>query len=201
MDQISRRTALALAGAAMLIPALPDSAHAFSIDLQRLSTYLTEQRTLKGKFVQIAPDGLISDGTFYLRRPGRMRFEFTPPAPVRVIADGTWVIVEDLQLDKVDRYPLSQTPLGLILKDKVDLNQSDMVQNLEKADGILRVTAHDPDDPGKGNIILVFQDEPLALKQWVVTDAQGLRTTVTLTNVEINGPVDPALFHVSDFAD
>ncbi len=201
MELLSRRRAITLTGAAvMTAAALPVPAQAFSAELQRISQYLSGQRTLEGKFVQIAPDGLISDGTFYLMRPGRMRFEFTPPAPLRVIADGYWVIVEDLQLDSVDRYPLTKTPLGLILKDKVDLNGTDAVQNIERDEGVVRVTAHDPNDPDKGNIILVFQNEPLALKQWVVTDAQGLRTVVTLRDVRENGPVDPALFHVSDFA-
>ncbi len=158
-------------------------------DLARISNYLNATRTLQGGFVQIDADAVVSEGDFYLRRPGRIRFEYDAPNPALVIADGFWVGVIDKRDGGVDRYPLSETPLDLLLRENVDLRREDAVTEIDRSNEQLAVTARDPENRGMGTITLVFSNTPLELRQWVITDAQGRTTTVALrdtrTNVEI----------------
>ncbi len=163
-------------------------------DLLRISNYLNGLGTLTGEFVQIDPEGGLSRGTFWMRRPGRLRFEYRPPNPALIVADGTWVGVCDREIESFERYPLEETPLDLLLRDRVDLRTEGAVQAITRAEGQLRVRAIDPDAPEQGSITMIFSDVPLALRQWVVVDAQGLTTTVALSDTRSNVAVEPELF-------
>lgn len=167
-------------------------------DVARISAYLNAVTTLDGTFVQTNPDGSISEGKFYIRKPGLMRFEYLPPNPAVVIADGVWVGVLDRASCKTQtqRYPLSDTPLDLLLRDRVDLSREGAVRKVEKQGGKLRVTAFDPDNPKRGTITLVFSDNPLELQQWIVTDEQGKTTTVVLASTRRNITLDRVLFSI-----
>ena len=167
-------------------------------DLARISNYLNGIKTLEGTFVQVGPDGKTSEGEFYLRRPGRLRFEYEFPNPALVVADGFWVGVYDTRMNTLDRYPLSKTPLELLLKERVDLRKEGWVQSVERGGGKIRVKAIDPDNPDQGSITLVFNSNPLELQQWVVVDAQGLTTTVALSETRANVELDPKLFVIDD---
>ena len=167
-------------------------------DLARISNFLNGISTLEGNFVQISPDGKLSEGRFYLRRPGRIRFEYRPPNPALVVADGVWVGVFDTRLNTLDRYPLKSTPLDLLLKKRVDLRKEGAVQSIERGDGLLRVKAVDPKNPEQGSITLIFADNPLELRQWVVVDAQGLTITMALSETRANVELDPNLFFIED---
>jgi len=177
---------LALSGAA--------AAQAPDADLLRISNYLNGLGSMRGDFVQVGPDGKLSRGEFALRRPGRLRFAFAPPNRALIVADGTWVGVCDTQIGVFDRFPLSETPLDILLRDRVDLRDENAVQAIQRAEGQLRVRAIDPDAPEQGSITLIFSDVPLALRQWVIVDAQGLTTTVALEETQSNISLDPRLF-------
>ena len=199
-----RRFFLAGALAAALAPALPPAAAAQQLtgadmrDLARISNYLNGVTTLEGDFVQVGPEGDLSEGRFYLRRPGRIRFEYRPPNPALVIADGVWVGVYDTKLNTLDRIPLNSTPLEILLKKRVDLRKEDAVQSIERSEGLMRVKAIDPDEPDQGSITMVFADNPLELRQWIVVDPQGLTTTVALSEMRANVELDPNLFFIEE---
>ena len=198
---MTRRTFLAGALAAFVLPALPATAQmsgADARDLTRISNYLNGIKTLEGSFVQVGHDGELSEGSFYMRRPGRIRFEYRPPNPALVIADGTWVGVYDTRLNTLDRIPLGSTPLSILLKKNVDLKTENAVQAIERAPGLMRVTAVDPKEPDQGSITLVFADNPLDLRQWIVVDKQGLTTSVALSDMRSNIELDPKLFFIED---
>lgn len=165
-------------------------------DLARISNYLNATETLQGSFVQIDPDAVVSEGAFFLRRPGRLRFEYAEPNPALVIADGFWVAVVDKRDRQADRYPLSETPLNLILQERVDLRRENAVTNIDRSNGQLAVTARDPDNPDVGAITMVFANNPLELRQWVVSDAQGNQTTVALRDTRVNVPIEGAMFSI-----
>lgn len=167
-------------------------------DLTRISNYLNGITTLEGDFVQVGPNGDLSEGRFYMRRPGRLRFEYRPPNPALVIADGTWVGVYDQKLETLDRIPLGQTPLALLLEENVNLRAAGVVTGIERSAGQIRVRAVDPEAPDQGSITMVFVDNPLALTQWVVVDNQGLTTTVALSDTRSNVKLDPKLFFIED---
>lgn len=167
-------------------------------DLARITNYLNGTTTLAGDFVQVGPDGDVSTGKFFLRRPGRVRFEYDLPNPALIVADGTWVGIYDRRLETLDRVPLGQTPLDLLLRDRVDLRSEGAVSSIERGNGQLRVRAIDPDAPDQGSITMVFADNPLELRQWVVVDAQGLTTTVALSEMRANVQLSPELFFIDE---
>ncbi|HUF56400.1 MAG TPA: outer membrane lipoprotein carrier protein LolA [Thermohalobaculum sp.] len=196
---MNRRTLL-LGAAGAIVATLPGPGFAQSgedaRDLTRITNYLNGITTMQGAFVQVGPDGDASEGEFYMRRPGRVRFEYRPPNPTLIVADGTWVAVQDTRMNTLDRYPLGQTPLDILLSDRVDLRSAGAVQSIERSGTQMRVTAVDPDNPGQGSITMVFNDNPLELTQWVVRDAQGLTTTVALSNTRSNVQIDPGKFFI-----
>ena len=167
-------------------------------DIARIVDYLNGIRTLKARFVQIAPDGGVSEGDLFMRRPGRLRFEYDPPMPLLIVADGFWLVLWDKELDHVDRVPLASTPLGFLVDEAVSLGDPLVVRRLERQPGLLNLTVFDRRREDEGELTLVFGDRPLSLRQWLVTDAQQLQTQVSLYEVETNIPVDGRLFVFSD---
>jgi outer membrane lipoprotein-sorting protein len=174
--------------------ALPSLGDLNRADTARIETYLNSLRTLSGEFLQVGPDGSLAEGRIWLSRPGRLRFEYAPPTPILVVADGTSLIFHDKELGQVDRVPLGFAPLGVLTDDEVHLEGDLEVLAIERAGGLLRITLVDEDRPKEGSVTLVFGQSPLNLRQWQVRDARGLITTVTLRNVETNQPVNPSLF-------
>jgi len=170
-------------------------------DLARVNTYLNQLDRLQAGFMQIAPDGAVSRGKFFLNRPGRMRFEYAPPEELLIIADGTSVAVREGVEAMIDRYPIGSTPLSPILADKVTLGSEREVVAVKRDTGLLRVKLRDPKSPEKGEITLTFLDRGdanIELRQWVVIDAQGLTTQVGLSDIRDTGPLDPKLFILND---
>ena len=166
-------------------------------DIDRITGYLNSVEHLQGGFLQVGPDGSITEGMFYLRRPGRLRFEYAPPTELTVVADGTWVIVKEEDYT-AQRYPIGATPLNLLLASDVDLARSSDVREVKREPGLLRVTLADPSGEAPGDITLVFDEPQLQLRQWIVRDAQGLQTTIALRNIEGGIKADNALFVLRD---
>ncbi|MBX3508273.1 LolA family protein [Parvibaculum sp.] len=161
------------------------------------SAYLSALDSMQGDFLQVGPDGSVTEGKFYLRRPGRLRFEYNPPENLLVVADGTWVAVKD-SAAPAQRYPIASTPLGLILAQNVDLTKSARVLKVENQPGALLITIADRTGEAPGQITLIFDQPRMQLRQWVVTDAQGLQTTVALRNVQTGIRADNSLFVLRD---
>jgi len=193
---ITRRLLLAVVSLA------PLSAHAAleprspqeQVDIARVESYLNGIKTLKAHFFQVAGDGGTSQGTAWLDRPGRMRFQYEPPAPFLLIAGHGVLTFNDSSLQQTSNIPLSRTPLGILLAENVTLNGSVTVTNIQRLPGQLQLTLVRTDSPGDGSLTLIFADNPLALRQWVVVDAQRRETHVTLSDVRLGGSFDPALF-------
>jgi outer membrane lipoprotein-sorting protein len=167
-------------------------------DLARIQDYLNGIKTLKAKFDQFAPDGSISSGAFILERPGHLRFDYDPPSEVLVVADGYWLTMVDAHVRQMSRWPINDTPLGVLVKENLDLTEDMDILGLEDSGSILRLTVADKKEPGKGRMTLAFTKEPLELRQWRVTDAQGQITTVTLTDTRQNVEIDPKAFTYVD---
>ena len=164
--------------------------------LGEISLYMKNMKTAEGRFVQIDPEGGISQGEFALKRPGKVYFNYADPSPLKVVSDGFWVAVEDRKIKSLDRYPLSETPLKILLAENPDLKSDEYQITLEDNKDHYQIHASDPNAPEQGRISLVFSAEPLALRQWVVTDAQGFQTVVSLQDMKLNSPVKSKLFYI-----
>jgi outer membrane lipoprotein-sorting protein len=162
-----------------------------------ISEYLNSFKTLQGEFTQVSPKGNMSRGVFYISKPGKMRFEYAPPNPFLIVADGKWLTVKNVKKEKGDQFPLSQTPLRLVLAEQVDIARDTHILDFQQQDGILSVTIEDKKNTlGSGQLTLVYDQTRNALQQWVVVDGKGRRTTVTLENVQAGIKTDPKLFVV-----
>ncbi len=204
MRRMNRRELLILSTTLML-PAAPAVAQPRfeptpqdSADLARIEAYLDSLRTLKAHFLQVAPDGAISQGTAWLDRPGRMRFQYDPPSPLLLVAGHGLVVFHDKSLNQTSNIPISQTPLGILLADHVRLQGGVTVTGMQHLPGQIQVSLIRTASPGDGTLTLVFADNPLALRQWTVLDAQRRETRVTLYNVELGGQFDQKLFQFID---
>jgi outer membrane lipoprotein-sorting protein len=167
-------------------------------ELDRISAYLNSIRTMKGGFVQIDPNGDVDQGTFEIAKPGRMRFEYKPPAPTLIVSDGKTVAVANMQLRTLDTYPLDQTPLDLILGEDIDLAGSHEIVGVARQEDSFIVKARSRGGRAQGNITLTFAEPELELRQWTVIDNQGLQTTVALRDVQTGIDIPASLFVLPD---
>lgn len=194
---MKRRQFLSFGAAALATPALVTSAQAQQLSLGEVSAYLNRLVTAQGGFTQINGDGTLSTGQIYIKRPGRIRFEYNAPDNSLMVAGGGQVAIFDPRSNTPpDRYPLNQTPLSIILERNVDLGRRRMVTGHTSDGTTTTVTAQDPDHPEYGNIQLVFTANPVELRQWVVTDDTGGQTTVILNDVVPGAAIGEAKFNI-----
>ncbi|MEM9318645.1 MAG: outer membrane lipoprotein carrier protein LolA [Pseudomonadota bacterium] len=171
------------------------------IPLSDLSGYLNDIQTAEGAFTQVNADGTISTGTIYMHRPGRVRFEYEGDDTLVMAGGGQVAIFDSRSNAPPEQYPLSQTPLSIILARVVDLGRSDMVVAHDSDGTTTRVVAQDPDRPEIGRIALVFTGDPVELRQWIITDQGGNETTVILGGLETGERLPARLFSIPQEAD
>ena len=193
----TRRNFLIGAGA-LGLTGIAGAASAQQLSLAEVSAYLNRLQTAQGGFTQINGDGTLSTGQIYIKRPGRIRFEYNAPDNSLVMAGGGQVAVFDPRSNTgPERYPLNQTPLNIILERNVDLTRARMVTGHSSDGTKTTITAQDPDNPQYGNIQMVFTANPVELRQWIVTDDTGERTTVVLNDVRPGGAIDDIKFNIT----
>lgn len=165
---------------------------------QRIADHFSSVKTMMGEFVQFGPKGEQTGGKFYIERPGKVRFDYEAPATFRVTADGRNVLLQNTKLKTMDAYPLSQTPLKLLLDNKIDLSGGRVRGVKEEAD-LTTIQLADRSAFGNATITMMFDPSTYELRQWTITDAQGKETTVMIFNVEQGMQFDPSVFRI-DYA-
>jgi outer membrane lipoprotein-sorting protein len=187
---------LAPAAAAPPKPAVlsdPDRA-----DVGRIEGYLNQLHTATATFLQLADNGGVARGKFYLSRPGKMRFEYEPPTPILMVSTGNGSLVYyDSLLKQTSYLPVDSTPLGLLLRDNLKFGTEVTITKFERGPNSLRLTVVQTKEPDQGSLTLVFSDKPLALRQWTVLDQQHKSVTVTLEEMQTDMKLDPKLFQFS----
>ena len=183
-------------------PAKPGEATAFDASqrtlVDKVSAYLSSVQTLVGDFVQVGPDGGRTEGQFYIQKPGKIRFEYSPPSPIDVVADGDSVVVRDRKLATQDLYPLSQTPLRFLLADRIDLLKDTNVVSVSADDVFVSVVIEEKQViVGTNRLMMMFGAKDFQLRQWTVTDPQGYDTTVAVYNLDPTKKPDPKLFKIN----
>lgn len=200
---VSRR-AFALGTAAMAaVAALPAAAQSnLSADdravLAQAQTYLQNLASAQGNFVETT-GAQRREGRFWLQRPGKMRFEYTNPAGLLVVSDGSNVKRFDPRLNVFRQVPLRLTPLSVFLARNVRLDQGVQISRVTRmASGAFAITARDARRPNEGSVILSFAGNPIRLHEWTITDAQGTRTRTQLTSLQPASGLAASLFQLSD---
>lgn len=202
---LSRRDlGFGLAAVAALAGALPAQAQSSLSDADRAAlnqaqSYLQGLTSAQGTFVETGAGGQRREGRFYLQRPGRMRFEYTTPAGLLVVADGSNVKRWDPRLEVFRQVPLNQTPLSTFLAREVRLDQGVTIERVTRMQsGAFAITARDARRPRDGQVILAFAGNPLRLQEWTITDAQGARTRTQLTTLQPAPGLAASLFRLTD---
>lgn len=163
-------------------------------DLKRIEIYMNALDTIQSRFVQANPDGSYSEGTMYLRRPGRLRFEYDPPDPYLIITSGKWFIFIDTDLDHATYLPVEETPAYFIVRENIRFGGKLRVTALRRGEKVLRVELEQTDQPDAGRVMLIFTDSPLQLRKWRIVDALGNLTDTTLINPRYGLPLADELF-------
>lgn len=156
-------------------------------------------RSLAGEFVQIGPNGERAEGRFFMEKPGRLRFEYSPPSRLLIVANGRWVGISDLGERTTERYPLATTPLKLLLSESLDIIADTTIRDVLVEPDLVTIVIEERAGEAIGQLALMFDGATYDLKQWVITDAQGLETTVALYNTVAGGRHDRMLFVIPDY--
>ncbi len=153
-------------------------------------------KTMQARFLQASSGGDYAEGTLTLSRPGKMRIEYDPPVQQLIVADGTWLIYHDKELEQMTHLPLGSTPADILVQDNLSLLGDDpVITHINRGKLVIALTVARQESDGE-SLTFIFSDKPLALKKWVVADAQGARTSVSLLNTRFGIAVDEGLFHL-----
>ena len=167
-------------------------------NVERALAYLNNISTLRARFVQVSSNGAYAEGEVLVARPGRLRFDYDPPVPALLIANGISLLFYDRELKQASYLPLWETPLWFLIREEVKLSDDMRIESVVQERGTLRVALRDAGNPDIGEVTLVFEDRPLALRKWQVIDAQGVRTEVSLIDPRFGVEIDSAAFDHGD---
>lgn len=164
--------------------------------LANINDYFNSFRTMEGEFIQVGPRGEQSEGVFTISKPGKIRFHYSPPVRLDVISDGRSVAIRDNKAQTQDLYPLSKTPLRYLLDENIDLTSSAIVDQVREESDLISLVIVEKSSLVEGTLTLIFDRQTYELRQWIVTDAQGLNTSVAIFNTVTGKRPDPALFKI-----
>ncbi len=167
--------------------------------LSRITDYWNKVKTVEGQFSQVDTKKGQVTGTFYIKKPGKFRFDYDPPSPLTVVSDGYTVAVEDKKLETQDRYPLVETPLSILVDEDINLNRPDLkILSVKRADGAVSVHIQSLKKDAQGDIVLAFNEADLSLQYWVVRDAADITVTVRVSNVKLQGEISAEKFFIRE---
>ena len=167
-------------------------------EINRIEVYLNSIKSLRADFLQVSSNGNMATGKLYMARPGKIRFEYDPPSPILLLSDGYFLRYVDKDLEQVTHLWLDNTPIGFLLDEDIKLSESITVTKFSQNANVLIISLKNSEKPERGAISLIFSDKPLKLKKWVIKDAQGITTTITLNNSERAIELNPTLFKLTD---
>jgi outer membrane lipoprotein-sorting protein len=163
----------------------------------KVNAYFNGMTNLSGAFVQTDPDNKQKHGKFYLQRPGKVRFDYDAPSHLQIISDGAYLAIEDHDLNTTDRFPIEMTPFRLLLAETVDLTKDANILGVDQGPDAVVVTVQDKKGDSSGRIRLIFKKADMSLKEWIISDAQGLDTRTQVSNLEQNKQLAAGLFEFS----
>ncbi len=167
--------------------------------LSKVEDNLNRIRSLKATFIQRGPEGNVDEGTIFLERPGKIRFEYDNDNPILVVSNGDMLSFIDYEIKQVSRWPIDKTPLNVLVDDHIDLKDQDIeIPEMLRFAGLIKMSVIQPDQKDQGYITLIFEESTMELKSWEVVDVQGYTTRIALLNPEYNVSVDEKQFTFDD---
>ena len=183
----------------IMLAAMPSMA---SDDVTRAETWFNKIRTISADFVQVASDGTSAEGKLAFRRPSRMKITYGKGDELQLITSSVWLHVDRPDERLLTSYPISETPLSLILADKVSLRLDGYeTRVLPSIAGIVRIQIGKDDGEGAGRLTLEFSEKPFQFRRWIVLDAAGIETSVTLQNIVYDQPIANEVFRLPEYSD
>ena len=186
-------TVVLSAVALLFAAALPAQAQG-QVGVPEIEKYLNAIRTMQARFVQTNPNGSIIQGTFYVRRPCRMRFEYDPPSQLKIVADGFQVTMWDPTTKDFGQWPIGWTAASFLVKDPLSLSGDLRVEKLDRVNGLIEATMSQPKRPQDGKVIVRFVENPLTLRGWTIIDSRGQQVTVALNGMQTGMQLADSLF-------
>ncbi|MGE5539982.1 MAG: LolA family protein [Gemmatimonas sp.] len=197
--RLSRRDALALLLTAVVVaPVSAQTRGDNAAELQRIEAYLNGIRTLRARFLQVASSGATAEGTILIKRPGKLKLDYAPPAQQMIITTSNFVAYVDKEAKQTSYQPLSSSLAGILVRPQIKLSGDLRVTDVSRAPGVVRVRLVLAKEPDAGSITLVLSESPLELRQWIVVDPQGNSVEVTLQNAQFGVPIDDKEFEFID---
>lgn len=167
--------------------------------VKRINDYFNGITNLQGRFEQIDASNKRTRGKFYVQRPGKIRFDYAKPAELQIVSDGNTLAIVDTDLKTIEKYPINKTPFRLLLADEVDLGRDARIVGVERQEGTLAISLEDEKGEAAGRIKLTLKSEPeMELSEWLITDAQGLTTQVTVSEIAPRGNFSADWFKAKD---
>ena len=167
--------------------------------IAKIEDTLNHIKSLKATFVQRGPQGNVDEGTIYIVRPGKIRFEYDQENPILVVSNGDMLSFIDYEVKQVSRWPIDKTPLGILVDEHINLNDKDIkIPEIIRFAGLIKVSVIQPNQEDQGHITLIFEESTMELRAWEVIDVQGYTTRIALLNPQYNIPVDDKLFTFED---
>ena len=166
--------------------------------IERIERYLSGISTIVSDFTQVAPDGSLANGKFFMKRPGQMRWQYNPPTPVLMVSSGSELIFYDYELEQVSHIPLDGSLISFLAQDKIIFGGKVGITKFSNEASVIRIEVAQKDKPTEGKLMLEFSDKPLILRNMIVTDATGQTTTVALQNAKFGADIAADLFVFKD---
>jgi outer membrane lipoprotein-sorting protein len=160
-----------------------------------VENYINSIRTLQARFVQSNPNGSVVQGTLYISRPGRLRFQYDPPSQLKIVADGTQVTLWDPANKDFGQWPIGWTAASFLVKNPLKLSGDITVEAQQRTpEGLLALTLVQTRKPQEGKIVIRLSENPMQLRGWTIIDNRGNKVDVTLTGLQIGMQLADSLF-------
>ena len=165
----------------------------------KVENFFKNLRTLEADFIQVSPSGKTSEGKIFLDLPGKLRIDYNQPNNILITTKGFWIVIQNRELKSTNNIPLNQTPFSILLENKINVNNKDLILELKKKLGIIEVNVKLAKNKQAGELILEFSEKPFLLKKWIISNVVGDETTVLIQNAKYNQKLPFTIFFPDDF--
>ena len=165
----------------------------------QVENFFNNLKTLEADFIQVSPSGKTSNGKIFLDLPGKLRLDYNKPDNLLITCKGFWIVIQNRKLKSTNNIPLNQTPFSILLENKINFNNNDLILDLQKTLGIITLKIKLSENIQAGELLLEFSEKPFILKKWTIRDIVGDKTTVLIQNTRYNQALPFIIFFPDDF--